>query len=350
MTCAMLCWCGRVDCSSRQLPCLPRSTISCCSMWSSLLPLTCWQQGVANGQPSRPWCQPTPPCRKRSCLPICGRRLSASAPPRPSCFFCTRPTECPRTQAHSDDQPPSLVGWCPSTTLWLLPSRRRRLVPTTRRSADPDRRPQLHISGHGREPMATPEACSGIRSISAVVACGRGHRRHVGGSRHRGRSTCRVADTRAVPVPRRRSAWAAVGGGDFKRWVRPPTQLSRAPSHPRGPGRANGGLRGWSVCSWAAPHGHIELIIAMLSTGGSWAQRVVCGAVGRPHGGSEPRLGLWGDPLATGMPAWVVVGLNGAHLLNPLISPCLISKPAPPTPAPAHSGPKTPLCAHTAVF
>ena len=88
----------------------------------------------------------------------------------------------------------------------------------------------------------------------------------------------------------------------------------------------------------------------MLSTGGSWAQRVVCGAVGRPHGGPEPRLGLWGDPLATGMPAWVVVGLNGAHLLNPLISPCLVSKPAPPTPAPTHSRPKTPLCAHTAVF
>ena len=35
---------------------------------------------------------------------------------RPSCA----PTP---THAHADDQPPSLVGWCPSTTLWLLPSR-----------------------------------------------------------------------------------------------------------------------------------------------------------------------------------------------------------------------------------
>ena len=34
----------------------------------------------------------------------------------------------------------------------------------------------------------------------------------------------------------------------------------RAPSHPRGSSGADGGLRGWSVCSWAAPHGHIELI------------------------------------------------------------------------------------------
>ena len=77
----------------------------------------------------------------------------------------------------------------------------------------------------------------------------------------------------AAPPGRRLGVGISNGG-----FGHPPN--SRAPSHPRGPGRANGGLRGWSVCSWAGPHGHIELTIAMLSTGGSWAQRVVCGAVG----------------------------------------------------------------------
>ena len=77
----------------------------------------------------------------------------------------------------------------------------------------------------------------------------------------------------AAPPGRRLGVGISNGG-----FGHPPN--SRAPSHPRGPGRADGGLRGWSVCSWAGPHGHIELTIAMLSTGGSWAQRVACGAVG----------------------------------------------------------------------
>ena len=150
----------------------------------------------------------------------------------------------------------------------------------TRRSADPDRRPQLHISGHGREPMATAEGRSGIRSISAVVACGRGHRRHVGGSRHRGRSTCRVADTRAVPVPRRRPAWAAVGGGDFKRWVRPPTQLPR-PQLPQGPRQGWWGAQGL-VCLLVgrptrphrAHHCHAQHRWQLGTKGGVWCRWV----------------------------------------------------------------------------
>ena len=44
-----------------------------------------------------------------------------------------------------------------------------------------------------------------------------------------------------------------------------------------------------------------------------WAQMAVWGAVGRTHGGPKPQLGLWGVPVATEMPPWAVVGLNGAH-------------------------------------
>ena len=54
-------------------------------------------------------------------------------------------------------------------------------------------------------------------------------------------------------------------------------------------------------------------VLVHFLVGWLWAHMAVWGAVGRTHGGPKPQLDLWGVPVATEMPPWAVVGLNGAH-------------------------------------
>ena len=75
------------------------------------------------------------------------------------------------------------------------------------------------------------------------------------------------------------------------------------------PSGADGGLRGWSGGLLTALRTHTQLLWCLASSS-IWPQRVVWGAIGRARGGPKPQLGLWGPPLATGMPPWVVVRPN----------------------------------------
>ena len=64
---------------------------------------------------------------------------------------------------------------------------------------------------------------------------------------------------------------------------------------------------------WAPISKEGQFRLSGFVVGWFWAQMAVWGAVGRTHGGPKPQLDLWGGPVATEMPPWAVVGLNGAH-------------------------------------
>ena len=94
------------------------------------------------------------------------------------------------------------------------------------------------------------------------------------------------------------------------RWLEgAPPPNPRASSHPMYPSGADGGLGGWSGGLLTALRTHTQLLWCLASSS-IWPQRVVWGAIGRARGGPKPQLGLWGHPLATGMPPWVVVRPN----------------------------------------